>query len=148
MESMIADNGNDAGLNNWLTNHAKICSMNSGALQNGMDIHIKSSGIDQNRMCNKLQIAAPLFTNQHKTKYELVVPIADIGTERANNPDSPDILVTQLHIKPLSGIRDLGWSFDPLNDKQIDNETRFDELFKSFFAQGYRFVNIYNQPIA
>ena len=148
IETMIAKYGNNAGLNNWLVNHAKICSMNSGAIQQNMDIHIKSSGIDQDIMCNKLQVATPRFTNQYKARYELVVPLADIGTERANHPDSPDILVTQLHIQPLNGIQDLGWSFDPLNDIQIGNEARFDELFNSYFGPGYRFVNIYNQPIA
>lgn len=148
IESMIADNGNNAGLHNWLTNHAKMCSMNLGALQQEINIHIKSSGIDQNRMCNKFQAAAPQFPYQHNARYKLVVPIDDLGTEKANHPDSPDILVTQLHIQPLSGLQDLGWSFDAHNDMQIDNEERFNQLFRSYFAQNYRFVNIYNQPIA
>ena len=104
-------------------------------------------GIDQDEMCTKLNNAAYQFTNQYNAKYELVVPIADIGTERANNPDSPDILVTQLHIQPLAGIQSLNWTFDPQNDKQIENEQKFDDLFKSYFAEGYRFVNIYNQLI-
>lgn len=147
IETMIAINGNNAGLNNWLINHAKMCSMNFGALQQNMDIHIKSSGIDQDNMCVRLNSAATQFTNQHKAKYKLVIPLSHIG-DRQYKPDSPDILVTQLHIQPLNGIQDLGWTFDPHADKQIDNEARFDELFKSYFEPGYRFVNIYNQPIA
>jgi uncharacterized protein YegL len=147
MERMIADNGSDAGLNNWLTNHAKMCSMNLGALQQEINIHIKSSGIDQDSMCNKFHTAAPQFLYQHNAQYKLVVPIDDLGTEKANYPDSPDILVTQLHIQPLSGLQDLGWSYDAYNDMQIDNEKRFDQLFRSYFAQNYHFVNIYNQPI-
>ena len=147
IETMIADNGNNAGLQNWLVNHAKMCAMNPGALQQTMDIHIKSSGIDQDRMCVKLNAVAPQFTNQFKSSYELVTPIAHVG-DAEFAPDSPDILVTQLHIPPLSGINALGWTFDPVNDQQINNEARFDELFRSYFAEGYHFVNIYNQPIA
>ena len=147
IETMIAENGNNAGLQNWLVNHAKMCAMNPGALQQTMDIHIKSSGIDQDRMCVKLNTVAPQFTNQYKTKYKLVVPLAKIG-DPFYEPDSPDILLTQLHIQPLNGIQDLGWTFDPVNDQQIDNEAQFDKLFRSYFATGYRFINIYNQPIA
>ena len=147
IETMIADNGNNAGLKNWIDNHGKMCTMNHGALQQTMDIHIKSSGIDQDRMCVKFNMVAPVFTNQFKSTYELVTPIAHIG-DTAYNPDSPDILVTQLHIQPLTGINDLGWTYDPQNDRQIDNEERFDQLFRSYFAQNYRFVNLYDNPIA
>lgn len=147
IESLIADNGSAAGLNNWLVNHALMCAMNTGALQQDMDIHIKSSGIDQQRMCVKLNEAAYQFTNQYKTKFELVIPMTMVGNPEYK-PDSPDILVTQLHIQPLTGIKDLGWTFDPQVDKQINIEDRFDLLYKSYFGQGYRFVNIYDQPIA
>jgi hypothetical protein len=147
IETMIASNGNNAGLKNWIEEHGKMCTMNHGALQQTIDIHIKSSGIDQLSMCNKLNAVAPDFTNQFKSTYELVTPIANIGDD-TYNPDSPDILVTQLHIQPLTGINDLGWTYDPQNDRQIDNEERFDQLFRSYFAPNYRFVNLYDNPIA
>lgn len=147
IEKMIADHGNKSGLNNWLVNHAKLSSISPGFVPvYETNIHIKSSGIDQDSMCLKLSEAAYQFTNQYKNKYRLVVPVSKIG-DRNFQPDSPDILVTQLHIQPLSGIRDLAWTFDPINDKQIKNEDRFDELFMSYFPQGYRFMNIYDKPI-
>ena len=147
IEKMIADHGNKSGLQNWLVNHAKVCTTSSGFVPvYETNTHIKSSGIDQDSMCLKLSEAAYQFTNQYKNKYKLVVPVSKIG-DRNFQPDSPDILVTQLHIQPLSGIRDLAWTFDPINDKQIKNEDRFDELFMSYFPQGYRFMNIYDKPI-
>lgn len=144
IERMIADHGNKAGLNNWLVNHAKMCTI--GVTSQETDIHIKSSGIDQDEMCDKLHKAAYQFKNEHKAKYKLVIPLAHQG-ERDFQPNSPDILVTQLHIQPLLGIRDLAWTFDPQQDKQIGGDNPFDKLFMDYFPQNYRFVNIYDQPI-
>ena len=157
IETMIADYGDDAGLQNWLVDHVKMCSLNEEVANMMIDIHIKSSGIIQNginqqdNMCQRLidatRHAELQFTGEFKERFKMVIPIA-FAADIAYRPDSPDILVTQLHIQPLSGIKDLGWTFDPNNDLQINNEAGFDELFKSYFAQGYQFVNIYNQPIA
>lgn len=147
IEGLVASNGNPAGLQNWIENHAKMCAMNKGVLQQPMDVHVKSSGIQQDGMCQKLQQAAYQFNGQHRAKYKLVIPLAHVG-EAGYTPDSPDILLTQLHIQPLSGIKDLAWTFDPNNDMQIGNEERFDQLFKSYFAANSHFVNIYEHPIA
>lgn len=146
IENMISDNGNSAGLKNWLVNHAKVCTLDSGVLPKGMDIHIKSSGIDQEMMWNTITPFANNFTNRYIAKYPLVTPLEKIGDPNYH-PDSPDILVTQLHIQPLSGIKDLGWTFDPDNDKQIKKEDKFDDLYMSYFSPNYRFVNIYDLPI-
>lgn len=147
IEGLVASNGNPAGLQNWIVNHAKMSAMNYGVLQQPMDVHVKSSGIQQNSMCQILQQADCPFTGEHTARYKLVTPVAHIG-DPDYVPDSPDILLTQLHIQPLSGIKDLAWTFDPNNDMQIGNEERFDLLFKSYFASNYRFVNIYEHPIA
>lgn len=148
IEQMIATNGNKAGLKNWLDNKAKVCSMNAGAIQEPVDILIKSSGIDQNVMIQKLQEAQNQVTTRFVTKYKLVLPKKHIG-DATYKPDSPDLLLTQLHIQPLSGIRDLAWTIDADNDKQICNEARFDDVFKVYFSfwPTYQFVNIYDKPI-
>ena len=58
IEGLVANNGNLAGLQNWIVNHAKMSAMNNGVLQQPMDVHIKSSGIQQDNMCQVLQQAA------------------------------------------------------------------------------------------
>lgn len=151
IESIIADNGDETGLNNWLENHAKMSAVNGGAVVPPMDIFIKSSGIDQQRMCNKLQNADANFTGQYVSTYKLFTPPGNPNDPAYVPPKpTPDILVTQLHLQPLDGIKDLGWAYDPYQDTQINNEERFDELFRAYFNfdNHHQFVNIYNQPIA
>ncbi|MBQ6238525.1 MAG: hypothetical protein IJK07_09965 [Bacteroidales bacterium] len=151
IEATIADNGNNAGLINWLQQRAKICTTNPGAVLDSTDILLKSSGIEQERMCQMLQSLCPAFSNNADNirRYKLVTPVDHIG-DKSYSPDSPDILLTQLHIQPLKGIGDLAWSFDAFNDKQINSDPRFDMLFRSYFNfnPNYTFVNIFNQPIA
>lgn len=148
IEEMIAENGNDNGLRNWIEKSAKVCTLNPGAVCAHEDILIKSSGIQQERLLQKMQAVSTRVSNESFAKYKLVTPKNKIG-DATYKPDSPDILLTQLHIQALNGINDLGWAFDPDNDRKIDNDSRFDMLFRSYFGpNGYPFVNIYNRPIA
>lgn len=148
LEQMIAERGNDAGLRNWIEKRAKLCTTNPGFVQKQADILIKSSGIEQHKMMQKITGVSAKVNAGDTTKYKLVTPKAKIG-DSTYKPDSPDILLTQLHIQPLGAICDLGWAFDPDQDRQLNSEERFDMLFRSYFGQNvYPFVNIYNRPIA
>ena len=148
IEQMITDMGNANGLRNWIEKRAETCTLNPGAVVGTEDVLIKSSGILQNQMLQKLQTATTRVNNDFAAKYKLVIPKERIG-DSTYTPVSPDILLTQLHIQALNGINDLGWSIDPDNDRQIGNDERFDLLFKAYFGQnGYQFFNIYNRTIA
>ena len=149
IETMVTDNGSNAGLINWMDKNAKTCTMNQGAVQNSTDILLKSSGIEQTRMCTKLHGIYNFFSADPAdvSKYKLITPIQRIG-DNTYTPNSPDILLTQLHIQPLKGISDLAWTIDANNDKQLENESRFDQLYRLYFGTQFIFTNIYNQPIA
>lgn len=149
IEQMVAEKGNDAGLANWLRNKAQICSMNPGAIPQQVDTLIKSSGIFQEKMFQKLQMVENGLDMRFVEQYQLVTPRNNVG-DALYKPDSPDLLLTQLHVQPLNGISDLAWTIDAEHDTQINNEERFDVLFKSYFSfwPNYQFVNIYNKPIS
>lgn len=149
IEAMIAANGSDKGLTNWMDKNAQTCTMNPGAIVSPTDILLKSSGIDQQALCTKLHSLKTTVAAEQDdiTQYKLVTPVKHIS-DSTYQPDSPDILLTQLHIQPLSGISDLAWTIDANNDKQLNSDTRFDLLFRAYFGQQFVFTNIYNQPIA
>ena len=99
-------------------------------------------------MCLTFKSAVPQFSGNFVAKFKLVTPVGRIGDPNYK-PDTPDILVTQLHIQPVLGIMDLAWAFDPGHDMQIGSQNNiFDELFKMYFTSNYIFYNIFDKAIS
>lgn len=135
IEELIEINGGDNGLQEWIVMAQSSCSVDPGAKKMPMVIQLKShdsrTGVSQAAVRKKLNRLREI---NNCSKY----------------PCPPEILISLMTIQELeAGIRDLYWSYNPKEDKQlcIEDNDPFYKTFITFLGEKRPLLNLCGQEI-